>query len=180
MKEITIQDRVIGEGQPAFVIAEIGMNHNGSIGQAKCFIDAAVEARADAVKFQAHIAEAETLRNAPEPPYFKQEPRFDYFKRTAFDKSQLAELKGYISDMPKCRNFYRALSRESSRGINVIAEIKRASPSAGLIREDFDPVELAKVYEQAGAAAISVLTDARFFQGRLECGKCNTSVPLAK
>jgi len=95
MKEIGVQGRVIGEGHPAFIVAEIGMNHNGSVGQAKCFIDTAVEAGADAVKLQIHIAEAETLRNAPTPTYFNQEPRFEYFKRTAFDKSQLAELKGY-------------------------------------------------------------------------------------
>ena len=96
MKEIGVQGRVIGEGHPAFIVAEIGMNHNGSVGQAKCFIDAAVEAGADAVKFQTHVAEAETLRNAPTPPYFSQEPRFEYFERTAFDKSQLVELKGYV------------------------------------------------------------------------------------
>lgn len=95
MRKIRIQDRVIGGGQPAFIVAEIGMNHNGSVGQAKCFIDAAAEAGTDAVKFQAHIAEAETLRNAPPPPYFSEEPRFEYFKRTAFDKSQLVELKEY-------------------------------------------------------------------------------------
>lgn len=94
-KEIKIQERVIGEGQPAFIVAEIGMNHNGSVGQAKCLIDAAAEAGVDAVKFQAHIAEAETLRNAPPPPYFSEEPRFEYFERTAFDKSQLAGLKEY-------------------------------------------------------------------------------------
>lgn len=95
MKAIRIQDRVIGEGQPSFIIAEIGMNHDGSMGQARCFIDAAAEAGADAVKFQTHIAEAETLRNAPPPPYFSEEPRFEYFKRTAFDKSQLTGLKDY-------------------------------------------------------------------------------------
>ncbi len=95
MRKIRIQDRVIGEGQPAFIIAEIGMSHDGSMGQARCFIDAAAEAGADAVKFQSHIAEAETLRNAPTPPYFSQEPRFEYFERTAFDKAQLAELKAY-------------------------------------------------------------------------------------
>jgi len=94
-KEIRIQSKVIGEGQPAFIVAEIGMSHNGSVGQARCFIDAAAEAGADAVKFQAHIAEAETLRNAPTPPYFNEEPRFEYFERTAFDKSQLVGLKGY-------------------------------------------------------------------------------------
>ena len=95
MKKIKIQNKVIGEGQPTFIVAEIGMSHNGSVGQARCFIDAATEAGADAVKFQVHIPEAETLRNAPTPPYFNEEPRFEYFKRTAFDESQLVVLKGY-------------------------------------------------------------------------------------
>ena len=72
-----------------------------------------------------------------------------------------------IADMPRCRNFYRALTGPHPRGINVIAEIKRASPSAGLIRPDFDPAKLAQLYQQCGAQAISVLTDREFFQGDL-------------
>ena len=70
--------------------------------------------------------------------------------------------------MPKCRNFYKAVTAPSRRGINVIAEVKKASPSAGLIREDFDPVAIAQTYEKCGANAISVLTDEKYFQGRLE------------
>ena len=73
-----------------------------------------------------------------------------------------------IEDMPRCRNFYRALTTPNPRGINVIAEIKRASPSAGLIRTDFDPAKLAQLYQQCGAQAISVLTDREFFQGDLQ------------
>jgi len=76
-------------------------------------------------------------------------------------------LKQKIQNLPKCRNFYQAISKSHPRGINVIAEIKRASPSAGLIRKDFDPVALARTYESAGADALSILTDESFFQGHL-------------
>jgi len=70
--------------------------------------------------------------------------------------------------MPKCRNFYKVVTKPNPRGINVIAEVKKASPSAGLIREDFDPVAIAQTYQECGADAISVLTDEKYFQGRLE------------
>src|ERR1041384_6926751 len=62
------------------------------------------------------------------------------------------------------RGFARSLSGIERR---IIAEIKRASPSKGLIREDFDPVAIAKDYAAHGAAAISILTEDRFFQGSL-------------
>ncbi len=70
--------------------------------------------------------------------------------------------------MGKCRNFYKAVTKPNSRGINVIAEVKKASPSAGIIRKDFDPVAIAQIYKKCGADAISVLTDEKYFQGRLE------------
>jgi indole-3-glycerol phosphate synthase len=66
------------------------------------------------------------------------------------------------------RGFRRSLLERSKDGIAVIAELKKASPSKGLIRADFHPVELAKGLEAAGAAALSVLTDEEFFQGSLE------------
>ncbi len=78
------------------------------------------------------------------------------------------ELKNQIQQMPKCRNFYTAVTRPNKRGVNVIAEIKKASPSAGLIRADFDPVQIARIYQKCGADAISVLTDEQYFRGRLE------------
>ena len=83
-------------------------------------------------------------------------------------KRSLEQLKEYVSGLPKCRNFYKAVTKRNPRGINVIAEVKKASPSAGLIRRDFDPVAIAQVYERCGADAISVLTDEKYFQGRLE------------
>jgi indole-3-glycerol phosphate synthase len=70
--------------------------------------------------------------------------------------------------MPKCRNFYKAVTKTNPRGLNVIAEVKKASPSAGLIRADFDPVQIALTYQRCGADAISVLTDEKYFQGKLE------------
>ena len=79
----------------------------------------------------------------------------------------LDTLRARAQAMPRCRNFYRTLTKPNPRGINVIAEIKRASPSAGLIRSDFDPAQLARIYHHAGADAISVLTDEQFFQGSL-------------
>ena len=66
------------------------------------------------------------------------------------------------------RGFRNALNRASQTGIAVIAELKKASPSRGLIRADFQPTELARELEAAGAAALSVLTDEEFFQGSLE------------
>lgn len=77
------------------IIAEIGMSHDGSLGQAKAFIDAAAETGVDAVKFQTHIADAETLKDAPAPPYFTDEPRYEYFKRTAFNLEQHNILKNH-------------------------------------------------------------------------------------
>ncbi len=73
---------------PVLVIAEVGSIHDGSFGNAQKLIEVASQCRADAVKFQTHIAAAETLRDAPMPPYFKGEPRYEYFERTGFRRGQ--------------------------------------------------------------------------------------------
>lgn len=78
--------------KPVKLIAEIGSVHDGSFGNAVKLIEAAASCGAHAVKFQTHIAAAETLRSAPNPPYFKGEPRFEYFTRTGFSLPQWREL----------------------------------------------------------------------------------------
>ena len=78
------------------LIAEIGMTHNGDLSLAKQMAQVAIDSGADAVKFQYHIAEAETTKNAPAPAYFQKESRFDYFKRTEFSLDEWKELKSFI------------------------------------------------------------------------------------
>lgn len=77
----------------------------------------------------------------------------------------LAALKEKLKDQPPTRDFRSALS--SPNRINLIAEVKKKSPSKGILREDFDPVAIAETYAAAGASAVSVLTDAQFFDGHL-------------
>lgn len=84
-------------------------------------------------------------------------------------------------EAPECRDFRAAI--KGTEKLSLIAEVKKASPSAGIIREDFDPVALAKSYEQAGANAISVLTEENYFQGKLEyiqMVKEATSLPVLR
>lgn len=88
-----------------------------------------------------------------------------------------------IAGMAPCRGFERALTENRKRPVGLIAEVKKASPSKGLIRADFEPVALAKAYERAGTDCISVLTDVDYFQGSndyLRAVREAVSVPLLR
>lgn len=79
-----------------------------------------------------------------------------------------ADLRSASADADLPRDFFGAVAVTPRRLVNVIAEIKKKSPSAGLIRPDFDPADLARIYEANGASVLSVLTDGPYFDGRLE------------
>ena len=84
-------------------------------------------------------------------------------------------------DQSPARDFVAALRKNS--GVSLIAEVKKASPSKGVIRADFDPVAIAKIYAASGAACISVLTDEHFFQGHLDYLKAirqEVEIPLLR
>jgi indole-3-glycerol phosphate synthase len=86
---------------------------------------------------------------------------------SARERVTLQQLAKQVAELPSCRDFVGAL-RASCRKPAVIAEIKKASPSKGVIREDFNPVAIAQGYAAGGASCLSVLTDRQFFQGGFE------------
>lgn len=89
-----------------------------------------------------------------------------YEVESAKQSKPLHVLNGELQNVGSTKGFYESLSFDGST--KVIAEIKCASPSKGMLRPDFNPVEIARSYSRSGASAISVLTDSRFFKGSLD------------
>ena len=92
-------------------------------------------------------------------------------EEVAYAKSNtsLADIKSIASDQEPARGFVRALKQKEQQNQSaVIAEVKKASPSKGIIREDFIPAQIAKSYAKHGAACLSVLTDEEFFKGQMD------------
>ncbi len=97
---LQIGPRAIGPGKPCLIIGEVAQAHEGSLGMAHAFIDAVAQAGADAVKFQTHIAEAESSAEEPFRVRFstQDESRFDYWKRMEFSARQWKELAGHARE----------------------------------------------------------------------------------
>lgn len=114
------------------------------------------------VRYQVVLPDAEP-RNILEKIVWHKEAEVDQMR----ERLPLAQLQKQVLEAPPPRDFKAALLSGKTRPA-LIAEVKKASPSKGVIREDFDPVAIAKSYSQGGASAISVLTDTKFFQGSWE------------
>jgi indole-3-glycerol phosphate synthase len=116
----------------------------------------------DIIKYQVKVPDAEP-QNILEEIVWQKEEEVDRLR----EKTPLLELRKQVANAAPPRDFLAAL-KNSKTNPALIAEVKKASPSKGVIREDFDPVAIAKAYQKGGASCLSVLTDEKFFQGSFE------------
>ncbi len=94
-------------------------------------------------------------------------------------KCPLGQVQDLAIDAPRVRDFFQAVTQHAGDGINLIAEVKAKSPSAGLLMSNYDPSSIAQTYAAHGASAISVLTDETYFGGHLNhIGAVKANVPL--
>ncbi len=114
------------------------------------------------VRYQAQVPDLDPQHILEEIVWHK-EKEVDQMR----ERVPLIQLQKQVRDIDPPRDFVAALRQAKTRP-GLIAEVKKASPSKGVIREDFDPVAIAQDYQQAGAACISVLTDQKFFQGSFD------------
>lgn len=102
----------------------------------------------------------------------------------ASSKQSLKQVSQQIEGLPMCRGFYQAIADKLSKHQKaIIAEVKKASPSKGLISEHFNPVTAAQSYQNAGAACLSVLTDEQYFQGHndyLQQARAAVDIPVLR
>lgn len=118
----------------------------------------------------------------PKPRHILEEIVWYKEQEVAQMRSQLPliELQQQLKDAPGAKDFLLAL-QQSPHKPSLIAEVKKASPSKGIIRADFEPVKIAQAYERGGASCLSVLTDQKFFQGSfdyLRAIRSHVSIPL--
>ncbi|WP_392535940.1 indole-3-glycerol phosphate synthase TrpC [Nostoc sp. C117] len=114
------------------------------------------------LRYQATVPDSEP-NNILEEIVWQKEVEVDQMR----ERLPLRELQHQVLSAPPTRDFFAALHYGKTKPA-LIAEVKKASPSKGVLREDFDPVTIALSYEQGGASCLSVLTDTKFFQGSFE------------
>ncbi|AVH66710.1 MULTISPECIES: indole-3-glycerol phosphate synthase TrpC [unclassified Nostoc] len=114
------------------------------------------------LRYQVAVPDA-APNNILEEIVWQKEVEYDLMR----EKVPLQELRKQVLTAPPTRDFVAAL-RQGKTKPALIAEVKKASPSKGVFREDFDPVAIAQSYQQGGASCLSVLTDVKFFQGSFD------------
>ena len=114
------------------------------------------------LQYRTNTAES-PARHILEEIVWQKEREVDFLR----DKTPLVEVSKRIKNLPPTKDFVGAL-RSGKTSPAVIAEVKKASPSKGVIRDDFDAVDIAKSYDRGGASCLSVLTDEKFFQGSFD------------